>query len=55
MGGIATYQDGRKILIADRKGKFTWIDVVTKNLDEIKDKAVSTDIEGIIDVSLSPS
>jgi len=31
-------QDGRNIIIADRKGKFTHIDVVTKNLSEIKDK-----------------
>ena len=33
LGGIATYQDGRKVMIADRKGKFTWIDVVNKNLE----------------------
>jgi hypothetical protein len=29
---VTPYQDGRKVIIADRKGKFTWIDVLTKDL-----------------------
>lgn len=42
-------------MIADRKGKFTWIDTLVKNLDEIKEKSVLTSIEAVIDISLSPS
>ena len=55
LGGIAAYQDGRRIMIADRKGRFTWIDVVTKDLNDIKAKIVATAAEGIVDISLSPS
>lgn len=54
LGGLAPYQDGKRVMIADRKGKFTWIDVVTKDLKEINDKARNTEIEGILDISLSP-
>lgn len=42
-------------MIADRKGKFTWIDTLVKHLDDIKLKSVSTSIEAVIDISLSPS
>jgi hypothetical protein len=56
LGGVAPLQDGRNIIIADRKGKFTHIDVATKNLNDVKEKNVKqTDVEGIIDMSLSPS
>lgn len=56
LGGVAPMQDGRNVIIADRKGKFTHIDVVTKNLTEIKDKnAKNTEVEGVIDIALAPS
>lgn len=44
LGGLAPLQDGKKVMIADRKGKFTWIDVVTKDLKEINDKAKNTEV-----------
>lgn len=56
VGGIQCFDDGKTILIADRKGMFSYIDLFKElNLNDIEDKRVETGIDGILDVSLAPA
>lgn len=56
IGGIQCFGDGKSILIADRKGMFSYINVFTvPDLHDIEAKRVETSIDGILDMSLSPS
>ena len=43
-------------MIADRKGMFSYIDLFKAlNLNDIEEKRIETSIDGILDLSLSPS
>lgn len=56
MGGLAVFRDGRYIIIADKKGSFTFIDMFQgPNIDDIKNRSLETPYEGVMDLSLSPS
>ena len=56
VGGIACFQNGYNIMIADRKGMFSYIDLFKAlNLNDIKDKEIKTELEGVLDVSLCPA
>ena len=55
VGGIQCFEDGRNILIADKKGTFSYIDMFKElNYNDIDDKRIETGIEGIMDFSLGP-
>ena len=56
IGGIACFQNGYNIMIADRKGMFSYIDLFQAlNLNDIKDKAIQTSLDGVLDISLGPA
>ncbi len=56
MGGLAVFRDGRYIIVADKKGGFTFIDMFQgPNIDDIKNKSIETPLEGVLDMVLSPS
>lgn len=56
VGGIQCFDDGRNILIADKKGVFSFIDMFKElNYNDIENKRINTDIDGVLDISLSPS
>lgn len=56
IGGIQLFDDGRNILIADKKGVFSFIDMFKElNYTDIENKRIITGIDGVLDVSLSPS
>jgi hypothetical protein len=41
MGGLACFRDGRHIIVADKKGNFTFIDMSQgPNIDDIKNKNI---------------
>jgi hypothetical protein len=41
MGGLACFRDGRYIIVADKKGNFTFIDMSQgPNIDDIKNKNI---------------
>jgi hypothetical protein len=43
MGGLAVFKDGRYIIIADKKGTFTFIDMFQgPNIDDIKNRSIET-------------
>jgi len=43
MGGLAVFRDGRYIIVADKKGGFTFIDMFQgPNIDDIKNKSIET-------------
>lgn len=43
MGGLAVFKDGRFIIVADKKGGFTFIDMFQgPNIDDIKNKSIQT-------------
>lgn len=40
-GGAAVFKDGRYIIVSDKKGNFTFIDVLQgPNIDDIKNKTI---------------
>ena len=56
MGGLAVFRDGRYIIVSDKKGSFTFIDMFQgPNIDDIKNKNIETLYEGVMDLALSPS
>lgn len=56
MGGLAVFRDGRYIIVADKKGGFTFIDMFQgPNIDDIKNKSIETPLEGVLDMALSPA
>jgi hypothetical protein len=56
MGGLAVFRDGRYIIVSDKKGTFTFIDMFQgPNIDDIKNKSIETPIEGVLNLSLSPA
>jgi hypothetical protein len=56
MGGLSVFRDGRFILVADKKGGFTFIDMFQgPNIDDIKNKSIETPYEGVLDLALSPA
>ena len=56
MGGIGCFQDGRFVLVADKKGVFAYVDLAKgPNIDDIKAASVQTAFEGSMDLSLSPN
>ncbi len=56
LGGIGCFEDAQKIMIADRKGAFTFIDLVKAlNIEDIKSKVINTDLDGVMDFSIAPS
>jgi hypothetical protein len=56
MGGLTVFKDGRFIIVADKKGGFTFIDMFQgPNIDDIKNKSIETPYEGVLDLALSPA
>lgn len=56
MGGLACFKEGRFIIVADKKGNFTFIDLFQgPNIDDIKNKNIETQYEGVLSICLSPS
>ena len=55
LGGIACLDDGRYVIVADKKGVFAWVDLSKgPNIDDIKANSMQTTFEGVLDISLSP-
>jgi len=55
LGGIACFDDGRYVIVADKKGVFAWVDLSKgPNIDDIKANSMQTNFEGVLDISLSP-
>ena len=56
VGGIQCFRNGHDILIADRKGMFSYIDLFKSlDLNDIEDKKVITSLDGVLDVALGPA
>ncbi len=56
IGGIGVFQNGRYVLVADKKGYFSNVDMFKgPNIEDIKDKTFKTPHEGMLCMSLSPS
>lgn len=56
VGGIQCFDDGRNILIADKKGVFSFIEMLKElNHSDIDGKKIETGIDGILDISLGPA
>lgn len=56
LGGLACFEDGRYVLAADKKGVFTYVDMSKgPNIDDIKNSSSTTPLDGVLDISLSPS
>ncbi len=55
-GGLSVFEDGRYIIVADKKGVFTFVDLSKgPNIDDIKDNSIQTTLYGVLDICLSPS
>ena len=48
--------DGRYLLVADKKGTFAWVDLSKgPNIDDIKASSMETSFQSVLDISISPS
>ena len=53
---MGCFQDGRFVLVADKKGVFAYVDLAKgPNIDDIKAASLQTPFEGAMDMSLSPN
>ena len=56
MGGLACFRDGRYIIVADKKGNFTMIDIFRgPDIEDIRNRTIETPYEGVQSLSLSPA